>query len=103
MPSRCAGRRVQTCCGHWAPDSPHPPLAAPRETTRGAGLLQRERARLAFRSGSVHSLGRTIRAIHQGATMNRLFAKPFVAAAVALGAVGVAGAAHARTDVFFSV
>lgn len=36
--------------------------------------------------------------------MNRLFsAKPLLAAAVALGAVGAASAAHAGTDVFFSV
>lgn len=36
--------------------------------------------------------------------MNRLFtAKPLLAAAVALGAVGAASAAHAQTDVVFSV
>ena len=36
--------------------------------------------------------------------MKRLFAaKPFVTAAVALGAVVAASAAHARSDVFFSV
>jgi hypothetical protein len=36
--------------------------------------------------------------------MNRLFsAKSLVAAAVALGAVGAATAAHARTDVMFSI
>ena len=36
--------------------------------------------------------------------MNRLFsAKPLLAAAVALGAIGAASAAHARTDVVFSV
>jgi hypothetical protein len=36
--------------------------------------------------------------------MNRLFsAKAFFVAAVALGAVGAASAAHARTDVVFSI
>ena len=36
--------------------------------------------------------------------MKRLFsAKPFVAAALAFGALGVASAAHARSDVFFSI
>jgi hypothetical protein len=36
--------------------------------------------------------------------MNRLFsAKPLLAAAVALGAVGAASAAHAHTDVAFSI
>lgn len=36
--------------------------------------------------------------------MKRLFsAKPFVAAAIAFGALGIASAAHARSDVFFSI
>jgi hypothetical protein len=36
--------------------------------------------------------------------MKRLFsAKPFVAAAIAFGALGAASAAHARSDVFFSI
>jgi hypothetical protein len=58
-----------------------------------------------FRSVSVQRVPRTIRSIiNQGAHMNRLFsAKPLLAAAVALGAIGAASAAHARTDVVFSV
>src|SRR5512140_1956513 len=56
------------------------------------------------RSAAIHYPAFTIRSINQGASMKRLFsAKSFLAAAVALGAVGVASAAHAGTDVTFSI
>jgi hypothetical protein len=41
---------------------------------------------------------------NQGASMKRLFsARPLAAAAIALGAVGAASVAHARSDVFLSI
>jgi hypothetical protein len=36
-------------------------------------------------------------------SMNRLSAKPLLAAAIAVGALAAASAAHARSDVFFSI
>jgi hypothetical protein len=58
----------------------------------------------ATRSAFVHGRARTIGSINQGAFMKRLFsARSFAAAALALGAVGVASAAHARSDVMLSV
>src|SRR3569832_620512 len=61
--------------------------------------------RSAIRSVFVHPPPRTIRSMfNQGATMKRLFtAKPLLAAAVALGAIGAASAAHAGTDVVLRV
>jgi hypothetical protein len=41
---------------------------------------------------------------NQGASMKRLFsARPLAAAAIALGAIGAASVAHARSDVFLSI
>jgi hypothetical protein len=60
--------------------------------------------RAAIGSASVHRHRRTMRASQPGAFMKRLLcARPLLAAAVACGALAAASAAHARSDVVFSI